>query len=150
MGNAGQTSLSNDDRKFIEKATKSSMTEVTISRASVDQLTNPRLRDFAQKMISDHTNANQELMSLAAQKGVDLSHKDMKIDKVSEKWSKKTEDLDKDYIDQMVDDHQESVELFEKATRSTDADIAAFARKTLPKLQQHLTSAQSLKQTVQQ
>ncbi len=149
-GNQSST-VSDADRTFIEKAAKSGMKEVTVSQATLNQLSNPELRDFAQTMISDHTNANQELMSIAQQKGVMLPQKDMdKQQKMTEKWSKKTEDLDKDYISEMVDDHEEAVELFEKATRSTDSDISTFAQKTLPKLQHHLMMAKNLKQNIGQ
>jgi len=95
-------------------------------------------------MVSDHSNANSELMALAASKGVVLPAKDTKEMKFEEKWSKKTKGVDEDYMDEMVSDHKDAVDLFEKAAKSEDPDIAAFARKTLPTLQQHLTMAKDL------
>jgi putative membrane protein len=68
--------------------------------------------------------------------------------KWEEKWSKKTKDVDDDYIKTMASDHEDDVELFEKAAKSDDPDIAAFAQKTLPTLQHHLTMARDLKKTV--
>jgi len=41
----------------------------------------------------------------------------------------------------MADDHREAVELFEQAVKSSDPDIAVFARNTLPMLRQHLETA---------
>lgn len=140
--------LSRADRTFFEKASKAAMKEVSVSQATVDRLMNPQAKAFAQMMVSDHSKTNSELMELAAKKGVMLPAKDDVAPKMMEKWSKKTDDLDEDYMEEMVNDHQESVQLFEKATKSEDAEIAAFARKTLPTLQHHLTMAKDLKKVL--
>lgn len=138
--------LSRADRTFFEKAAKSGMKEVAVSQTAMDRLVNPQAKAFAQMMVTDHSNANAELMALAEKKGVTLPPKDDM--KLMEKWSKKTADMDEDYMEEMVDDHQEAVELFEKASKSEDAEIAAFARKTLPTLQHHLTMAKDLKKAL--
>ena len=65
--------------------------------------------------------------------------------KASEKWSKKDKDLDDDYIKEMKEDHEDAVKLFEKGSKSDDADIAAFAQKTLPTLQHHLSMVKEIK-----
>ena len=46
------------------------MKEVAVSQAVMGSLTNPQVRDFATSMVTDHTAANNELMALAASKGV--------------------------------------------------------------------------------
>lgn len=138
--------LSRSDRNFFEKAAKSGMKEVAVSRSTLDRLVNPQVKHFAQMMVDDHSKANAELMALAQKKGVTLPPKDDM--KLMEKWSKKTDEVDEDYMEEMVDDHQEAVELFEDASRSEDAEIAAFANKTLPTLRQHLTMAKDLKKAV--
>jgi putative membrane protein len=139
------TKLSHGDRSFFEKAAKSGMKEVAVSQAVLERLSNPQVKQFAQMMVTDHSGANTELLALAAAKGVTLPAKDTKYD---EKWSKNKKDLDEDYMDEMVSDHKDTVDLFEKAAKSDDTDIAAFARKTLPKLQQHLTMAKDLHKSV--
>jgi len=134
--------LSHGDKAFLKKAAKSGMAEVAISEAVMDHLSNAQLKSFAQMMVTDHTAANNELASLAATKGVQLppQNPDLVTD-----WSKKTDDVDATYVKKMVSDHEEAVKLFEKASKSTDADIAAFAQKTLPTLQHHLAMAQDFK-----
>jgi putative membrane protein len=76
---------------------------------------------------------------------VSLPAKEPKLD---DKWMKAGKDLDEDYMEAMVSDHKDAVDLFEKATKSDDADIAAFAQKTLPTLQHHLDRAKELKKIV--
>jgi putative membrane protein len=137
--------LSHADRNFFEEAAKSGMKEVEVSTAVKGRLTNTQVSSFADMMVTDHTAANAELQALAAKKGVTLpaDKKDY-----TKKWSKNEKDLDEDYVKAMEDDHEEAVKLFEKASKSDDPDIAAFAQKTLPKLQQHLDHARTLKKTV--
>ncbi|SRR6266540_574586 len=141
----GDTKLKHSDESFFEKAAKAGMKEVTVSETTLDRLTNPQVKAFAQMMVGDHSKANAELMALAAKKGVTLPPKETKFES---KWSKKTKDLDEDYMKEMVDDHEDAVKLFEKASKSDDAEIAAFAQKTLPTLQQHLTMARDLRKIV--
>lgn len=138
--------LDRGDRNFFEKAAKSGMKEVAVSKATMDRLMNPQVKQFAQMMVGDHSKANAELMALAQKKGVVLPPKeDMKL---MNEWSKKTDEIDEDYMEEMVDDHEEAVELFEDASKSDDAEIAAFANKQLPTLRQHLTMAKDLKKIV--
>jgi putative membrane protein len=137
--------LAHSDRSFFKKAATGGMKEVAVSQAVMDHLTNPQVRTFAQTMITDHTAANAELAVLAGNKGVTLPGPD---EAITEKWSKKDNGADKDYIDEMVTDHQEVVKLFEKTTKSSDADISAFAQKMLPTLQHHLQMAEDLQKSL--
>lgn len=137
--------LSHSDKKFLENAAKNGAKEVVISQDVLSKLSDPQVRDFAQMMVTEHTAANTELAELAARKGVTIPEISPRTDR---KWTEKTKDVDEDYVKAMVDAHKDAVDDFEKATKSEDADIAAFARKTLPTLQQHLATVKGLKKTV--
>jgi len=145
---AVDSKLSHGDRAFFEKAAKAGHKEISVSQGALDRLNNPQVKQFAQMMVSDHGSANAELMTLATAKGVTIDLKDTKDLKLEEKWSKKTKGVDEDYMEEMVSDHKDAVDLFEKAAKSDDPDIAAFARKTLPTLQAHLSQAKDLKKLV--
>jgi putative membrane protein len=137
--------LKHADRSFVKKAAKSGMAEVNISRVAVERTSNQQVREFAQMMVADHTKANTKLADLASSKGVMLPMGD---DDDTADWAKKdVKDFDEDYIDKMVSDHKDAVDLFEKeAKKGDDPDLAAFARETLPTLQQHLAKANALKE----
>jgi putative membrane protein len=136
--------LSHADKQFFEKAAKAGMKEVEISQGALTHLSSPDVRDFAQMMVSDHTQANAGLQALAQQKGVVLPAPNPKIER---KWSDNAKDVEDEYLATMASEHKEAVELFEKASKSADPDIAAFAQKTLPTLQHHLEMAKQLKKT---
>ena len=140
-------SISHADKSFLEKATKAGMKEVAVTQAVLSRLSTPSVRDLAQTVVSDHTAANAELMALAQAKGVTLptSEDERRSDKVTKKWAGKTDDLEEDYLKEMVSDHKDAVDLYEKAAKSEDPDIAAFAQKTLPTLLHHLEMAKMQK-----
>ena len=148
---AAATELSRADRNFFEKAAKAGQKEVVVSQAVLAQLTAPGAREFAEMMVRDHTAANQELMALAQRKGADMSELNEGRDqeRLTRRWSDKNDDINEDYLKEMVKDHEEAVELFEKAAKSEDPEIAAFAQKTLPKLQHHLEMARTQHKSVE-
>lgn len=137
--------LSRADRNFFEEAAKGGAKEIAVSNAVKARLANPQVKAFAEMMVSDHTAASAELQALASAKGVVLPTEKKDY---SEKWSKKDGDIDEDYVETMEEDHEEAVKHFEKAAKSDDAEIAAFASKTLPKLQEHLNQVRALKKMV--
>jgi putative membrane protein len=138
--------LKKGDRDFMEKAAKASMSEIAISRVAAARTSNPEVRRFAQMMIEDHEKAIEHLTSLAGGRGVSLPAKDPHPDK----WEKRdAKNFDREYLDQMVDDHENVVKLFEKhAKDGEDAETVGYARKHLPKLQQHLQHALDLKRAL--
>jgi len=144
---SAQTTIKHADKSFVEKAAKAGQEEVDISRVAVERTMNPQVRTFAQMIVDDHTSANEALAAIAAGKEVKLPAKDMDA---TEKWTKKSgKDFDGDYIGKMVSAHKEAIELFGKeADKGEDADVQAFARATLPKLQHHLEMALDLQKTL--
>ena len=53
--------------------------------------------------------------------------------------------FDNQYIRMMVQDHYQAIELFKSAANSDDAQVRAYAEKTLPVLQAHYDQARRLK-----
>lgn len=135
-----ENAVSDKDKTFLEKAAKSGIKEVAVSKAVLSRVTTSEAREFAEMMIADHTAANEELKALAKNKFVPLPA-ETDADEFTEKWGKKSGDLEKAYLKEMVSDHKAAVELFEKGAESDDPEIAAFARKLLPKLKHHLEEA---------
>ena len=138
--------VSRSDRDFLEKAAKSGMEEVRISRVAAQRTTNPDVKRLAERIISDHENAGEALTALAASRGVALPAKDMNPNR----WEKRdAKNFDLDYIDKMISDHENAVKLFEKqANNGDDNEAVALARKYLPKMQHHLQQAKDLKRVL--
>lgn len=98
-------------------------------------------------MVKDHTQANTELKALAANKNVSIppAMNEEHQKHVSEMREKTGDAFDKAYMSMMVDDHQKDVSDFEGASnKAGDANLKAFAAKTLPVLRMHLDSAKAI------
>ena len=149
QGQGQSAKLSHQDSSFMKDAAESGNAEVTGSQAALDKSTNADVKTFAQMMIDDHGKANTELQGLASQKGVKLPDgpsltKKTEIKMLSER---KGSSFDQHYADSIgVKAHQDTIKLFQKEVdKGTDADVKAWASKTLPTLQHHLEAAQALK-----
>jgi putative membrane protein len=143
--------LADEDRKFLTEAAQGGLLEVQLGRDVVGRATSPIVKQFAQRMVDDHGKANDELRRLAAAKGATLpialddDKRDM-LTKVSKLQGPK---LDKQYAADMVDDHAKDVADFQDAAKNLkDPDIRAWAAKTVPVLEAHLSDAKSMKQEV--
>lgn len=138
----------NDDvADFAVKAANAGMTEIALGKMAVQKATAKDVKDYGAMLVKDHTAAAAELKSMAASKNITLPAvpaDDMQkhIDALSKESGK---DFDKDYINQMISDHKDVVDLFKDASlNSKDAEMKAFAAKTLPTLQMHLDKAQEI------
>lgn len=134
---------------FAKKAGAAGAAEVEMGKLGAQKATNAEVKAFAQKMVTDHTKANKELMAAAKAKGLEVPTEPNMVHKgMKEKFERQGADADfnHDFMQQMVRDHEATVELFQKAANDTtlDPELRALAKKTLPTLQQHLADARTL------
>jgi len=144
---ASKTPLNAKDSEFVMKAATGGMMEVNAGNVAQTNAMNDRVKAFGSMMVSDHSKANSELMSLASAKGITLpaalpANEQKHIDEMGKMKGK---DFDHHYMSMMLDDHKKDVAEFEKeASNATDPDLKAWAAKTLPTLKTHLDSAQAI------
>lgn len=138
------------DRRFLTKAATLGEKEVALSRIAENRAVNPRVRDFAAQMAREHSVANARLAELAARKGVTLEREDAtEMRQKEKKWNEKSGNaFDKDYLDAMIDCHEDTVDVLEKGVDSKDADIAAYAGQLLPTVKGHLKQAKALEDSL--
>jgi putative membrane protein len=144
---ADNAGVDKSDKQFFEKAAAGGMFEVEAGKLAESKGQSAEVKSFGSMLVKDHSAANEELKALAGKKGVTLPTalpKDMqkKLDKLS-----KEKKFDHEFIEDVgLHDHKKDISLFEKtAKNSKDADVKAFASKTLPTLQQHHQQAETLK-----
>ena len=137
--------LSAGDAKFVKTAASGGMEEVELGKLAASKASDPDVKNFGQKMVDDHSKANDQLKQIASQKGVTLptglnnmqKHDKAKLEKLSGAA------FDSSYISMMVKDHKKDVADFQKESNSgKDGDVKSFASSTLPTLQDHLKMAQ--------
>lgn len=136
------------DRQFIMDAAHGGMAEVQLGQLALEKSTDPNVKQFAQQMIQEHTRANQELMQLAAQKGVTppttpgpkYEAAMMRLQQLSGK------SFDQAYMmEGGLNGHLESAAVYQRQVGlGQDPDLKAFANKILPRVQGHLEMAASM------
>lgn len=133
--------LSASDSKFVKEAAVGGMEEVQLGQLAAQKASDPDVKNFGQKMVDDHSKANDQLKQVASQKGITVpsalpASKQKDVDQLS-KLSGSA--FDKKYVSMMVKDHKQDVAEFKKqSTKAKDADVKSFASTTLPTLQDHL------------
>ncbi len=132
------------DTRFMDKAAQGGMAEVKLGQLAVDKGSSQAVKDFGQRMVTDHTKANDQLKNIANQKGVTLpSNLDAKDQATYDRLSKLSgTEFDRAYMRDMVKDHQMDVNEFRRESQSAkDAEVRTFASNTLPTLEEHLSLA---------
>ena len=136
-----------DDRKFVKDAALGGMTEVELGKLAAQNGSSDAVKQFGQKMVDDHTKANERLKEVATGRSIEVPNAlDSKHQSQVDKLSKLTgPEFDKAYIKNLVKDHQQDVRTFQaEAQMGSDPAVKNFASQTLPKLQEHLNMAKDL------
>jgi putative membrane protein len=135
------------DMKFARDAAVGGLMEVQMGMTAEQKASNDKVKQFGQKMVNDHSKANDQLMSIASKKNITLPTEiDAKHKKAMEMTSKMSgTGFARDYMRDMVRDHETDVAEFQKEANSgSDPDLKNFAAMTLPTLQQHLQMAKDI------
>jgi len=139
------------DEHFIREAAMGGMAEVELGKLAATKASSAEVKTFAQKMVDDHSKAGDELKTIAEKKNIawpaalDSSHK-ATYDRLSKLSGA---EFDKAYMSDMLKDHKMDVSAFRKESQTgKDPEVKAFASKTLPTLEDHLSSAESANRAV--
>ncbi len=136
-------------QEFINAATQANCTPMELSQGVLDRLSDKDVREFAQHEINSHSKLNSHITAFAQRKGMSLEKKGQQ-QLISAR--KRIEgllglDLELQYMDEMVAEHEKGVSLFELALESaSDADLKNLARDNLSIWREHLNSARKIAQ----
>ena len=139
---------SDDDRKFLATAAQSDQNEIALSKTAEEKATNPAVKAFARKMVTEHTKMTEsmrpfaEKWSLTAPTGLDDDHQ-KELNKLN---GLSGHDFDKEYMDQMVSDHAKALDAFTKEAKDTkDLKFRAAVLKGKTAVAAHKNMAYDLK-----
>jgi putative membrane protein len=132
------------DQAFLRHAAEIDLSEVDLAQLAKQTATTEQVKQFAQQMITDHTNNLQTLKDLAARKDVTLP--DQLSTKKTALYARLTKlsgtEFDHAYINAMVDGHTKAVALFKKESQTAaDSAVRNYASQTLPMVEEHLKLA---------
>jgi len=146
-----QQQLAEEDLEFAAKAAEGNLKEVRLGELAQQQAAAEEVKQFGQRMVEDHGQANEELKQIAEQKGIELLQElpDDAQELYDELQQKSGAEFDQAYMDEMVSDHEEDVEEYESYLEpAQDPDLRNYAEQTLPTLKEHLELAKQTQEEV--
>ena len=137
-----------DDKKFLANAAQSDRNEIALSEVAEQKATDPAVKAFAKKMVTEHKQMTDSMKPFAEKWGInpptgpDSDHQ-KELDKLNGLSGK---DFDKEYIDQMVSDHAKALDAFTDEAKDTkDAKFKAEVLKGKTHVAAHKNMAYDLK-----
>ncbi|WP_028240510.1 DUF4142 domain-containing protein [Stutzerimonas azotifigens] len=132
---------------FVDDASAKGMAEIETARLALEKSQAQDIKDFANRMVEDHTQANQTLAQLASEKNLEMSDRAMLMDKAKAMilQLRDGENFDEAYANNQVVAHEQTIELYREYVKSGEnPDLKQYAESTLPKLEEHLKMAKEL------
>jgi putative membrane protein len=127
---AATVKLTDKDKNFMLKAATSGAGEIENGRVAQQKTQGAETKKIAARMVADHSKANKELVDLARKKGLAIDTGNIKGESIGG---------DKQYLTELEQAHKKDIAAFQRESQSgDDPEIKAWARKTLPTLNQHL------------
>jgi putative membrane protein len=149
---AAASTLSPADRELVQQMAHGGLHEVEAGRLALQRAASGAVRSYAQMLVNHHTAANKELALLlqAKQLPVPARQPADKLARLKQLQQLSGAAFDREFIRVAgIEDHRANMAVFERAARdAADADVKAWAAKTLPTLRGHLQQAQALAATL--
>jgi putative membrane protein len=141
-----------DDRAFVKSVIETNLAEIDLAHLALNKSHNAEIRQFAQKMIHDHTALNAKVEGIATHIGVSIpsgpSMEDHALKIKLEAESGAT--FDKSYIDAMVNGHRGADGDFKKEeANGQDPAVKGIATQAEPTVAEHLHMAEGIQGKLQ-
>lgn len=142
---ATKAELSRQDKHFAEHAMAGAMMEVQLGKLAEERAQNQAVKDFGQRMVTDHSKANQKLNDTGSRLGLSAPselprEQRRQVDKLA---GLSGAEFDRAYMSTMIDDHKKDIGEYRKqAEKGENAELKNMAQQALPTLEQHLRLAE--------
>lgn len=136
------------DQQFVDMAAQTDMVEANLGQLAQNAADTQPVKDYAQMLVTDHTNDYQQLSGVAQQAGLTVPNAiDAKSNKAMiDPFQKlKGAAFDHKYVAEMVAGHTKALEIYKKeAADAQNAALKSYAEQTMPVLEKHLSGAKDL------
>jgi putative membrane protein len=144
---AGQKMDNSADRNFITSAAEANLAEIDMAKMVGQKATDPAVKDFANRMVTDHTQASQNLASVAEMNGVKLPTEASAAERNQKSELEKLSgaQLNDAYLRDELQGHKETISAFEsEIEHGQNQEAKNYAEQTLPTLQDHIRIAENV------
>jgi putative membrane protein len=146
-GSSAEMSVPAEDRIFVSEAASGGIAEVALGQLAERNASSGTVRDFGRRMVKEHSQANDELTTIAKAQGLtpptdmDSTHAALRtrLERVTGPA------FDNQYINGQVEDHAMQLALFRKeAEEGQNPQLKAFAQKYEDIVAEHEQMAQQI------
>ena len=139
------TKASKADETFIKDAMQGDLAEVSMGKLAQEKAQSQGVKDFGKMLEQDHGEHAQKVQSKAQELGVTAPTEPNATQKSTyDRLSKLSgAQFDNQFVKTMVTDHKKDIAEYEKEAKSK-SPLADFAKDTLPTLEHHLQTAETL------
>src|SRR3954468_10040107 len=133
-------------REFLNNALMGNNSEIMLGNLAADRGRSPGVREFGRTLVSDHTQARNEVLDVGRRFGVRPTREVApgireERDRLA---SLRGREFDREFIRHMIDDHRKDIAEFRDEARERHGAVSALAERQLPTLREHLRTAMSL------
>jgi putative membrane protein len=138
------------DAAFVQDAATGGKMEVQLGQLAATRAQSDEVRRFGQRMVDDHSKANDDLMQACGDQCKEMSRTGKMPESDHQQMYDRLArlngaDFDREYIRMMFEDHQKDVAAFEQeALNGRDPNAKAFAQRTIPVIREHLRMAREI------
>ena len=149
-GATAPTAQNFGDQAFVTKALEGGMAEVELGKLAADKSQSPDVKQFAEKMVNDHSQMGDKWFKPVAKEiGVSepkgSSKKDKKL--IEKLQGLSGQEFDTQYIQAMVKDHKEDLKDFQsEAQAAQDPNVKQIAEQGTKVVSQHLQMIEQIAQ----
>ncbi len=145
-----QDQITAEDQEFLTTAIQAGLAEVRLAELALEKAQDERVRGFAERMVADHTAANQQLMNLAEAAGLTPpTEMDQQHQALHQQLSQLSgEEFDQEYMQGQVEDHRVVVELYSTEATQPSGPVDQLAEQLLPTLREHREMALQISQSI--
>ncbi len=142
------------DSAFILDVATDNIAEVRLGRLAADKAANASVKEFGQRMVTEHTTMQKQLLDIASKQGIrvydELSRSGRADAELVKQEVDRLEELrgaefDRNYMTLMIQNHESAVSKFQSQGRfAQSAEVRNLVTASLPALQQHLSQARQI------
>lgn len=140
--------LTDEDKRFVKSVAFSSFIEIEAGKLSLEKTNDSAIQSFSRLLINEHKQLAKDLKEVVAQRNVEfpITLDDTHKSKIAHLSTKSGRAFEIAFIKLMVDDHTNSLRLFNEAgAHAKDVHIQSFANKNIPIIREHLRIANEIK-----
>jgi Predicted outer membrane protein len=138
---------------FVRRAARDNEMEVRMSQMAQDRSQNDAVRQYAQRLKQDHSEANKKLKTIASDLNIQLAppvaadQRQMPADREMQRLQGMSGDqFDRQFVETQIRHHRRDIAQYEQIANDANVnpEIRQYAEQTLPALREHLQMAQDI------